>query len=170
MTSNKVIIPSKTCRNIFFQLCHKPHGSLLCSLLIFPSLTFTFLRLFGFWGYVWILSHISVSLPPDMLADIQQLAFTLLQTQPVTVCLVMAFLGNANFCANGYSKLWALCCDIQSDILTVDHSPAHLFSPLYFSFSALHQLEQLSHLQHIPVPLQFPLPDVVIATDAMPTH
>ena len=39
-----------------------------------------------------------------------------------------------------------------------------------FSLSSLHQLEQLVHLQQSPVPLQFPLPDVVIGTDAMPTH
>ena len=32
------------------------------------------------------------------------------------------------------------------------------------------QLGQLSHLQQSLVALQFPLPDVVIATDAMPTH
>ena len=50
------------------------------------------------------------------------------------------------------------------------HSPAHLFSHVHFSLSSLHQLEQLYHLQQSPVPLQFPLPDVVIATDAMPTH
>ena len=55
-------------------------------------------------------------------------------------------------------------------MLTVYHSPTHLFSPVHFSFSALHQLEQLFHLQQSPVPLQFPLPDVVIATDAMPAH
>ena len=55
-------------------------------------------------------------------------------------------------------------------MLTVYHSPAYLFSPVHFSFSSLHQIEQLSHLQQSPLPLQFPLPDVVIATDAMPTH
>ena len=55
-------------------------------------------------------------------------------------------------------------------MLTVYHSPAHLFSPVHFSFSALCQLEHLSHLQQSPVPLQFPLPDVVIITDAMSTH
>ena len=50
------------------------------------------------------------------------------------------------------------------------HSPTHLFSWVQFSLSLLHQLEWLSQLQQSPVPLQFPLPDVVIATDAMPTH
>ena len=39
-----------------------------------------------------------------------------------------------------------------------------------FSISSLHQLEWLAHLQQSPVPLQFPLPDVVIATNATPTH
>ena len=100
----------------------------------------------------------SVSLPPDKLTDIQQLALSLLQTQPVTVHCVMAT-----------PHLWRLCHVIQSDIFTVYHSPTHLFSPVDFSFSALYQLEWLSHLQQSPVPLQFPLPDVVIATDAMPT-
>ena len=47
-----------------------------------------------------------------------------------------------------------------------------ILPPIYvhFSLSLLCQLEQLSHLQQSPIPLQFPLPDVVIATDAMPTH
>ena len=112
----------------------------------------------------------SVSLPPDKLADIQQLTLSLLHTQPITVCWVMSFLGKANFCASGHSQLWRLCCVIQSDMLSVYHSPTQLFSPVHFSFSALHQLEQLSHLQQSPIPLQFLLPDVVIATDAAPTH
>ena len=112
----------------------------------------------------------SVSLPSDKLADIQQLALFLIHIQPVTVCWVMPFLGKANFCANGCSKLQRLCCVIQSDMLIVYHSPSHLFSPVHFSFSALCQLEQLSHLQKSPVSLQFPLPDVAVATDAMPTY
>ena len=112
----------------------------------------------------------SVSLPPVKLANIQQLALYLLQTQPVTVCLVMSFLGKASFCASGHSQLWRLCCVIQSDMLTVYHTPTHLFSPVHFSFSALCQLEQLSHLQQSTVPLQLPIPDVIIATDAIPTH
>ena len=45
----------------------------------------------------------SVSLPPDKLADIQQLALSLLHTQHVTVHMVMSFLGKANFCTNGHS-------------------------------------------------------------------
>ena len=38
-----------------------------------------------------------VSLPPDKLADIQQLALYLLQTQCFTVLRVMSFLGKAIF-------------------------------------------------------------------------
>ena len=55
-------------------------------------------------------------------------------------------------------------------MLHVNHSPTHLFSQVHFSLSSLHYLEQLSQLQQSPVPLQFPFPDVVIATDAMLTH
>ena len=51
-------------------------------------------------------------------------------------------------------------------MLCVYHSPTQLFSCIHFSLSSLHQLEWLAHLQQSPVPLQFPLPDVVIATDA----
>ena len=39
----------------------------------------------------------SVSLPPDKLADIQQLALSLLCTPYVTVHKAMSFLGKANF-------------------------------------------------------------------------
>ena len=55
-------------------------------------------------------------------------------------------------------------------MLHVYHSPNHIFSQVYFSLSLLHQLEWFSQLQQSPVPLQFPLPDVVVATDATLTH
>ena len=55
-------------------------------------------------------------------------------------------------------------------MLDVYHSPTQLFSRVHFSPSSLCQLEWLAKLQQSPVPLQFPLPDVVIATDAAPTH
>ena len=55
-------------------------------------------------------------------------------------------------------------------MLHVYHSLTHLFSCVHFSLSLLCQLEQLSQLQQSTVSLQFPLPDVVIATDAMSTH
>ena len=77
----------------------------------------------------------SVSLPPDKLADIQQLALSLLHTPHVMVCKVMSFLGKANFCINGHSQLQRLCHVIQSDMLSVYHSPTHLFSACsFFSF------------------------------------
>ena len=85
----------------------------------------------------------SVSLPPHKLADIQWLALSLLWTQHLTVCRVTCY------------------------VVTI-------LPPIYFHvfifLSSLHQLEQLSHLQQNLVPLQFPLPDMVIATDATPTH
>ena len=112
----------------------------------------------------------SVSLPPDKLADIQHLALSLLQSQHVTIHSVMSFLGKDNFCTNGHFQLWCLCHVIQNDMLLVYHSPTHLFSHVHFSLSLLHQLEELSYLQQSPAPLQFLLPNVVIATDTMATH
>ena len=55
-------------------------------------------------------------------------------------------------------------------MLSVYHSPTQLFSCVHFSLSSLSQLEWLAKLQQSPVPLQFPLPDMVIATDATPIH
>ena len=149
----------------------------LCSLLVHLGLHINFSKLdlclsqsFTFLGLCWDTVCMSVSLPPDKLADIQQLALSLLCTPHVTVRKVMSFLGNANFCTNGHSLLRHLCRVIQSDMLSIYHSPTQLFSHVNFSLSSLHQLEWLSNLQQSPVPLQFPLPDVVIATDATPTH
>ena len=76
----------------------------------------------------------SVSLPPDKLADIQQLALSLLQTQHVTVHRVMSFLGKANICTNGHCQLWHLCHVIQRDMLHVYHSPTHFFLEFIFPF------------------------------------
>ena len=87
-----------------------------------------------------------VSLPPDKLADIQQLALSLLHTPHVTVCKVMSFLGKANFCTNGHSQLWRLCHVIQSDMLSVYHSPTQLFLHVYLFLSSLRQLEWLSNI------------------------
>ena len=82
----------------------------------------------------------------------------------------MPFLGKANFCTNGHSQLWCLCRVIQSHMLSVYHSPIQLFSHVQFSLSSLCQLEWLYKLQQSPVPLHFPPPVVVIATDATHTH
>ena len=149
----------------------------LCSLLVRLGLHINFFKSdlclsqsFTFLGLCWDTVHMLVSLPPDKLADIQQLALSLLHTPHVTLHKVMSFLGKANFCTNDHSQLCCLCHVIQSDTLSVYHSPTQLFSHVHFSLSSLHQLEQLAKLQQSPVPLQFPLPDVVIATDATPTH
>ena len=80
------------------------------------------------------------------------------------------FLVRPVFCTNCDSQLPHLCCVIQSDMLHVYHSPTLLFLCVHFSLSSWCELEWLAHLQQRSVPLQFPLPDVVIATDAMTIH
>ena len=167
--------------DILVLVCSKQAGKrahlFLCCLLVHLGLHINFSKSdlhlsqsFTFLGLCWDTVCMLVSVPPDKLADIQQLALSLLRTPHVTVCKVMSFLGKANFCTNGHSQLQHLCHVIQSDMLSVYHSPTQLFSCVHFSLSSLHQLEQLSTLQQSPVPLQFPLPDVIIATDATPTH
>ena len=125
----------------------------LCSLLVHLGLHINFsksdLQLsqsFIFLGLCWDTVHLSVSLPPDKLADIQQLALSLLQTPHVTVCKVMFFLGKVNFCTNGHSQLHHLCCVIQSDILSVYHSPTQLFS--WASHSSQHAGRCSSAVSH----------------------
>ena len=76
----------------------------------------------------------SVSLPPDKLADIQQVALSLLLNQLVTVCRVMSFLGKAYFCTNHHSQLWHLCHVIQSDMLYVYYLPSIYFLVFIFPF------------------------------------
>ena len=68
---------------------------------------------FCIFGVCWDTVNMSVSLPPVKLADIQQLALSLLQTQHVTVCQVMSFLSRVNFCSDDHSQLGQLCCVIQ---------------------------------------------------------
>ena len=106
-------------------VCHGLHINFSKSDLCL-SQTFTFL------GLCQDTVCMSVSLPPEKLADIQQLALSLLQTPHVTGCKVMSFLGKANFCTNGHSQLWQLCHVIQSDMLSVYHSPTQLFSCVHF--------------------------------------
>ena len=136
-----------------------PCWSVLVYTTIFPSLTLASLSPLLLWV---MLGYCPVSLPPDKLADIQHLALSLLRTPHVTVHKVMSFLVKANFCTNGHSQLHCLCHVIQSDMISVYHSPTQLFSRVQFSLSSLHQLEQLAKLQQSPVPLQFPLPDVML--------
>ena len=113
----------------------------LCSLLVCLGLHIIFSKLdlclslsFTFLGLCWDTVHMSVSLPPDKLADFQQLALSLLQTLYVTVCRVMSSLGKAKFYTAGHSHLLHLCCVIQSGILGVYHSPTQLFSCVHFLF------------------------------------
>ena len=143
--------------DILVLVCSKWAGkracSLLCSLLVhlglhinFSKSDFQLSQTFTFLGLCWDTVCMSVSLPPDKLADIQQLALSLLQTTHITVHKVMSFLGKANFCTNPHSQLHHLCRVIQSDMLSVYHSPTQLFSQVHFSISSLHQLEWLAKL------------------------
>ena len=100
--------------DILVLVCSKWAGKrahlFLCSLLVCLGLHINFYKsdlclsqTLCFFGLCWDTVHMSVSLPPDKLADIQQLALSLLWTPHVTVCRVMSFLGKANFCTNGQS-------------------------------------------------------------------
>ena len=132
--------------DILVLVCSKWVGkrahSFLCSLLVRLGLYINFSKSdlchtqpFYFLGLCWETVCLSVSLPPDKLVDIQQLALSLLQSQHLKVHRVMSFLGKANFCNNGDSYLWHLCCVIQNVMLHVYHFPTHLFSRVHFFLS-----------------------------------
>ena len=112
----------------------------------------------------------SVSLPPDKLADIQWLALSLLQTPHVTVHRVMSFFGKANFCTISHSQSWHLCHVIQSDMLCVYHSSTHLFFCVHFFPFLLTSTGMFSWFATEPSSVAIATSWCDYATDAMPTH
>ena len=133
--------------DILVLVCSEWAGKRPCLFLLFlfgPSwFTYQFSKsdlclsqTFYFLGLCWNTVHMSVSLPSDKLADIQQLALPLLLTPHVTVLGSCSFLGKANFCNNGHSQLHCLCHVIHSDMLCVYHSPTQLFLHVHFSLSS----------------------------------
>ena len=150
--------------------------SFLCSLLVCYGLHIKFSKsdlhlteTFLFLGLCLDTVHMSVSLPCDKLGDTEHFTLSLLWVQTVTICQIMSFLGNQFLCQWPLTTVAIVSCH-QGDMLTVYHSPTHLFSSVHFSFSALHELEWLSHLQQSLVPLQFPIPNVAMVTYAMPSQ
>ena len=122
-------------------------------------------HIFLFWDYVGIqwtclwLYH---------LTHFVRYSHWLIQRQPITLCQVMAFLSKTIFCVKGHANHCWFCHVIQSDMLNVYHSTANKFLSYQPSPPVLHQLWRLSQLQQSLVPLQFPLPDMVITRDAIP--
>ena len=82
----------------------------------------------------------------------------------------MSFLGKANFCVSGHAQHYHLFHVIQSDMFSIYHSPAYFFVLFTFFSKVLYQLWRLPQLQQCLLLLQFPLPDVVVAADGMPSH
>ena len=58
----------------------------------------------------------SVYMPTGRLLEICQLALSLFQMQPVTVCKAMSFLDKAYLCINECAQLCYLCCVIQNGV------------------------------------------------------
>ena len=112
----------------------------------------------------------SISLPPDKLAEIQQLALSFLQTPHLTVQRVMSFLGKTVFVPVAIPNCGTYVVSFRVTCYVFIILPPNYFRMFIFSLSSLYQLEWLAHFQQSPVLLQFLLPDVVIATDATPTH
>ena len=104
------------CCNHILVLVHpkwarKRAWSLLCSLLVFLELHMNFF-------HVWPFPHSNILCFWHVLGYFPYVSFffkfnillfpCLLQTQPITVCQVIFFLGKASFCASGHSQLWQL--------------------------------------------------------------
>ena len=95
----------------------------------------------------------SVSLPPDKLGDIQQLALSLLRNQYVTVCRAMSFLGKANFVPMATPNCGTFVMSFKVTCYMSTILPPIYLLRFIFSRSSLCQLEQLSHFEQSPVPL-----------------
>ena len=63
----------------------------------------------------------SVFLKADKILEIPQLALSLMQMQPVTVCEVMSFLGMTNFNVSGHQQLYHLCHVRAACLLFIIH-------------------------------------------------
>ena len=85
-------------------------------------------------------------------------------------CKVKSFLGKANFCTNGHSQLRLLWHVIQSHMLVFTILPYNYCHMFIFLFPLYVNWNGWLTYNKVLVPLHFPLPDVVIATDATCTH
>ena len=84
--------------------------------------------------------------------------------QSIRLC---PFWGKTAFCASGHAQFQNLYYGIESDMLHVLWL-FHWFLSFCFSLPTVCQFQRLSQFWQSPVPLQFPLPDMVITIDAMP--
>ena len=74
-----------------------------------------------------------MSLPPDKFLEMQQLVHSLLQRLAVLSPSGYVLFEQDLFCAKRHALICQLCCFIQSGMLNVYHSPAHLFPSLSMS-------------------------------------
>ena len=122
--------------------------------------------------YVWLFWYIkdmSVFLPTDKFFEIQQLVLSLLQVQTATAHLVMSIWTSPTFVTMGMYNftIYVVWTNNMFISIILFHTYFVLFN---FLFSALHQLQRLSHVQHCPVSLLYPFHDVVITIDALFCH
>ena len=112
----------------------------------------------------------SLSLSSDRLLEMQEVcSFSVIGVTCYSQWCFLLFWTRPPFFAIRHVQLSQLSCVIQSDVLNVYHFPDHLFFISTLPSSIASALEK-SQLQHGSVPFQFPLPDVVIATDATPIY
>ena len=129
---------------------------------LLPFSVLTFLQL------CWDTVHMSVSLPPDKLAEFQQLALLLLQTPCVTVHRVMPFSWvRPNFYHWPFPFATLMLCHSEWYPRCLPFSYTIIFMCSFFSFLFL-STGTVGYITPKSSPLQFPLPDVVIASDATP--
>ena len=92
---------------------------------------------FFFFELCWDNGHISLYLPPDKFADIQQLALSILQIQPVTVHQVMSFGQGQFLCQWQFPTAEIVSCHSEWHVNWLSLScPLVFFCPLFpFSFA-----------------------------------
>ena len=130
----------------------------MCSLLVhlrlhinFSSQNFVSLYTFHLKAMLGYSGQISVF--AILLLYIQQLAYSLLQRQPVTAHLVVSFWARPALCLRTCTTLPVVCI-IQTNVLNVYHSAAHLFFHFLFLFQHSVSFRECQ-LQHSPTLCSF---------------
>ena len=79
---------------------------------------------------------------------------------------VISFLGKTTFCANGHAYLLVMLCHLEWYVGYLPFSISFISFFFTFFLPTWHQVWRLPQLQQSPVPLWFPLPNMVVTTDA----
>ena len=159
-----LVLTCSTCAGKGAQLFHSLSGHLWLHS-NFPNSGLHLTQHFSFIGLFWDTVDMCVSLPAILLTswDATFSSFFITDTNYCYSPSVYGdFFGQDHLLYQWTCTFCQLCHVIQSNLLNVYNSLAHLVCSFHLFFSAWHQLWRQSPLQQCPFTLQFSLPDMTI--------